>query len=457
MSDAVRRAARTSGARAGRRPARAAPIDRGAGPWQAYRVELRKLASQWIPRAVAALCLLGPLVFIATIRTQTTLPADTIYGRWLKTSGAALPFFLLGPGAMGGFFLLISLIAGDVFASEDRYGTWQTVLTRSCRRVDLFGGKVFAAATVSVGAVVLLVIGGTAAGAAFVGLHPLVNLSGESMSAGHALLLAVASWGSVLLPAVAVASLAMLFSVATRSSVLGVILPVVVGLLMVLLGVLGFRTLVLTTAFEAWHGLVTSPAHLEPLLQESLVSIAYIAVCIGAAWLLFRGRDVAGAGPVGRRPIQAARVRVGAVGFAALVLLTVASYRPSAITSARLQAAVPVTFSHLAQVRQSLTGRPVYIRGRAITPALISTVTTQCRRGGNPEPARGPAEDWICIMTSGTGSNALLFGYELNVHSNGCYTAQGSSAIFGHPLIYDTRYDQVVNPLYEFDACLGLP
>src|SRR5262249_8406562 len=129
---------------------RPAPIARGrasAGPWQSYRVEIRKLRSQWIPRVVFGLCVLGPLAFVAIMETQTTLPADTLFGRWLHTSGFAVPLFLLGVAAEGGFSLLTSLVAGDIFASEDRYGTWQTVLTRACRRRDVFVGKLLAATT----------------------------------------------------------------------------------------------------------------------------------------------------------------------------------------------------------------------------------------------------------------------------------------------------------------------
>jgi ABC-2 type transport system permease protein len=248
-----------------------------------------------------------------------------------------------------------------------------------------------------------------------------------------------------------------LFSIATRSTVMGVVGPVVVGFLMELLGVLGFRALVLTTPFEAWHGFMVEPTHLGPLLRGSLVSLAYVVVCTGLAWLLFRGRDFAGPSPTGGGQMRATRVRIGAVAIAAVVLVAVASFGPSPVTSAALQRSVPATFTNLVKERLRLTGRPVYVRGQAITPALMAHVTTSCRRGGNLEPARGPGDDWICGMTSGKGPNALVFGYEVNARANGCYTAQGSFAIFGHPLILDRRYDTVVNPLYEFDGCLGVP
>ncbi len=42
--------------------------------------------------------------------------------------------------------------------------------------------------------------------------------------------------------------------------------------------------------------------------------------------------------------------------------------------------------------------------------------------------------------------------FELNVHSNDCYTAGGPSKLTGYPTITDTRAD-VNNPLFEFDGC----
>jgi ABC-2 type transport system permease protein len=439
---------------------RPAPIARpraSAGPWESYRVEVRKLGSQWIPRVVFGLCVLGPFAFIAIMKTQTTLPADTLFGRWLHTSGFAVPLFLLGVAAEGGFFLLTSLVAGDIFASEDRYGTWQTVLTRACRRRDVFIGKLLAATTFSLLAVATVLVASIAAGALLVGTQPLIDLSGVRQGTGHTLMIVLAAWASAILPVIAFTSMGALFSIATRSTVMGVVGPVIVGFAMELLAVLGLRTLVLTTPFEAWHGFMLDPGHLWPLLQGSLVSLAYIVVCTALAWLLFRGRDFAGPAPTGSGQARAARVRVGVVALAAVILIAVASFRPSPVTSAALQRSVPAAFTNLVQERMRLTGRPVYIRGTAITPDLMSNVKTSCRRGGNLEPARGPGDDWVCLMTSGSGKNAVVFGYEVTARANGCYTAQGSSAIWGHPLILDRRYDSVVNPLYEFDGCLGVP
>ena len=49
-------------------------------------------------------------------------------------SGFAVPLVVLGFAALWVFPVLASIVGGDLFSSEDRYGTWTTVLTRSRSR-----------------------------------------------------------------------------------------------------------------------------------------------------------------------------------------------------------------------------------------------------------------------------------------------------------------------------------
>ena len=43
--------------------------------------------------------------------------------------------------------------------------------------------------------------------------------------------------------------------------------------------------------------------------------------------------------------------------------------------------------------------------------------------------------------------------FELNVHSNDCYTASGPSKLTGFLTITDARGREVTNPVFEFDGC----
>ena len=75
------------------------------------------------------------------MRVQSSVPTDTLFGRTVGESGFAVPLVVLGFAALWVFPVLASIVSGDLFSSEDRYGTWTTVLTRSRSRGELFAGR----------------------------------------------------------------------------------------------------------------------------------------------------------------------------------------------------------------------------------------------------------------------------------------------------------------------------
>ena len=54
-----------------------APVRRG------YRFELVKLLAQWPIRLALLACWLGPALLVAVISQQSSLPADTLFGRYM--------------------------------------------------------------------------------------------------------------------------------------------------------------------------------------------------------------------------------------------------------------------------------------------------------------------------------------------------------------------------------------
>jgi ABC-2 type transport system permease protein len=260
--------------------------------------ELRKLAAQRRTALTAMVCLVAPLAAAFVLDAQASVPKDTLYGRWVHTSGFAVSLLLLGFAGQWLFPLLTSVVAGDIFASEDGHGTWKTVLTRSRSRGQIFVGKALAAATFSVLAVTLFALSSLAGGLLVVGRQPLVSLSGTLLPADRLMGLVLASWASTLLAVLAFTALGLLLSVAARNSVVGVGGPVVIGLLMSVLSLLGgvdlFRHLLLTEPFSAWHGLLSDPPFYGLLTRGALVSLGYLVACLGLAWVLFRRRDVTG-------------------------------------------------------------------------------------------------------------------------------------------------------------------
>ena len=145
------------------------PPRQHAGVWHVYRAERRKLSTQLATRLLALICVLGPFAFAGVLKIQTGSPADTLFGVWVHPSGFALSLVVLSFCGAWGFPVVAGVLAGDIFASEDRYGTWKMVLTRSSTRRDLFAGKVLAAMTFSVGLLVLLAVSSLAAGLLLVG------------------------------------------------------------------------------------------------------------------------------------------------------------------------------------------------------------------------------------------------------------------------------------------------
>lgn len=263
-----------------------------------YGMELRKLRAQTRVWVVLALAALGPWLFVFAILQQDRLPLETLFGRFLKTTGYATPLVVLVFAAQWLLPLLTALVCGDIFSAEDHNRTLKTILTRSVGRRAVFAGKVAAGLTYAVGAVVMLAVSSTAAGLVYVGGQPLVGLGGTTYGGAHALAVVAAGWALVIPPVVAFASLAILFSVLTRNSVLGVMMPVVVGFLMTMYVFLNgwdpVRHVMLTSALQAWHGVVDSPAYLAPAWHGLIVCAVYSVASLGVAVFVFLRRDVQG-------------------------------------------------------------------------------------------------------------------------------------------------------------------
>src|SRR5262249_31291601 len=146
-----------------------------------------------------------------------------LFGRWAKTTGFATSLTVLGFAGSLGLPFLAGVVAGDIFASEDRHGTWKTLLTRSCTRVEIFARKAIAVSVTTVEAIVVLAVSSLLTGLAAIGSSSLVGLSGQLITPAKATVLILESWAYVLLPTLMFVALAMLLSAATRSGIAGVL------------------------------------------------------------------------------------------------------------------------------------------------------------------------------------------------------------------------------------------
>jgi ABC-2 type transport system permease protein len=276
-----------------------APAGTGRCPGTAtvLRWELAKLAAQARSRFLLLGCLVAPPAVVAVFKGQQP-PSDTIYGRHIHTSGYAVPLLVLAFAAQWVFPLLASLVAGDIFANEDQHGTWKTILTRSVGRGQIFWAKTLTAMGFNITVLVLLAASTIAASLLLVGTQPLPGLTGQLIGSAAALKLVAASWATVLPPMLGFSALAILLSVTTRNPTVGVAAPVVLGFVMQLLGGIGgidlARRLLLTTPFDAWHGLFTQHRFYGPLTTGVAVSAGWAVVCLAAAYISLRRRDITG-------------------------------------------------------------------------------------------------------------------------------------------------------------------
>ena len=440
------------------RPGEAIPepsAGRHAGVRHVYRAERRKLSNQLSTRLLALICIVGPFAFAGVLKIQTGSPADTLFGVWVHQSGFALSLVVLSFCGAWGFPVLAGVLAGDIFASEDRYGTWKMVLTRSSTRRELFAGKVLAAMTFSVALLVLLAVASLAAGLLLVGDGSVVDLSGRALSPGHSLVLVLVAWILNLLPMLAFTSLAVLLSVATRNGIVGVVGPALIDLVMQLLLLVGsgvwLHLLLASSAFQDWYALFTAHPYFGPLVVACIVSLIWIAAALAGSWLLIRRRDYAGA-PVSRRPGWVVPVRV-AVGSAALVaFLAVASnWGPAGDTAAKLKASLEPTFNNLTLLQQRELGR-------VVAPGARLNVLTNCsRRASTP---KGPG-DWICTLDvfipqpGAQPFNQTPVTYDVSLQSNGCYKAESPPSFVGQQTMKDAHGNQVVNPLFVIYGCFN--
>jgi ABC-2 type transport system permease protein len=250
-------------------------------------------------------------------------------------------------------------------------------------------------------------------------------------------------------------SLAVLFSVATRNGIVGVVGPAIVALVMQLLLLVGsgvwMHMLLAGSAFGGWYGLFTAHPYYGPLAIACVVSVIWIAACLTGSWLILRRRDFAGA-PVARRAGWVMPVRV-AVGAAALIafLAIAGNWGPAGDTAAKLKASIDPAFNNLTLLQQRELGRTV-------APGAKLNVLTNCsRRASTPA---GPG-DWICTLDvfipqpGAVPFQQTPVTYDVSVQSNGCYKAESPPSFVGQQTMKDSAGNQVVNPLFVIYGCFN--
>jgi ABC-2 type transport system permease protein len=433
--------------------ARPAPVRRS------YRFELVKLLAQWPIRLVLLACWLGPALLVAVISQQSSLPVDTVFGRWMNQTGWAGPLVVLSFSCSWVLPLLTSLVAGDVFATEDRLGTWRHLLVavRSPRRI--FAAKALASLTVIMLLVAGLAASGVVGGLVAVGNRPLVGLDGHLLAPGQAAAAVLLAWASALAPTLAFAAIGLLGSVALGRSPMGLVMPALLALLLQIAQLLPLPVVVRVAlpsyAFIAWHGLFTDPAQTGPLVVGVAVSLAWAVAASALAYLLFMRRDFTDLAydGFGRRVLLRAVLPLAALLAVTVgVVAGVTSASGSGIDKAKLDRSLTTAFAHLYRMQTGELHRP------DVTEAQLRT-SASCDKGGSLVEDRGPGNDWRCVVTwhipgaMATGSAI----YQLDVSPDGRYVADGDGPqeVNGFFQVHTSTGD-APNPLWQFDGSVDL-
>jgi ABC-2 type transport system permease protein len=436
--------------RAGARPA---PVLR------AYRFELVKLLAQWPIRLVLLACWLGPALLVALVSRQSSLPSDTVFGRWMSQTGWAGPLVVLSFSCSWVLPVLTALVAGDVFAIEDRLGTWRHLLVavRSPRRI--FAAKALASLTVIVLLVAGLALSGVVGGLVAVGNRPLVGLDGQLLGAGQAAGTVLLAWLVALAPTLAFAAVGLLGSVALGRSPMGLVMPALLALLLQIAQLLPLPVVVRVAlpsyAFIAWRGLFADPAQTGPVLVGVAVSLAWAVSASALAYFLFMRRDFTDVAYDG----SGRRVLVRAVlPLAALLAVTVGviagatSASLSGIDRSKLDRSLATSFAHLYRMQTRELHRP------DVTEAHLRAGAS-CDKGGALVQDRGAGNDWRCVVTwhlpGATAVGSAI--YQLDVGPDGRYVADGDGPqeVNGFFQVHTPTGD-APNPLWQFDGSVDL-
>ena len=424
-----------------------------------YRFELVKLLSQWRLRLLILASWFVPAALVIELSRQSSLPADTVFGRWIHATGWAGSLVALGFVATYALPLLTSVVAGDVFAAEDRLGTWRHLLVaiRSPRRI--FAAKALASLTV-----IMLMLAGLAcsstAAVLVVGNRPLIGLDAHVLAPADAAGKVVLAWLCALAPTLALAAIGLLGSVTLGRSPMGLLLPALAGLAMdgaqILPLPVAVRVALPTYGFIAWRGLFTSPVQLGPLLVATAVSLVWAGVATGLAYWLFLRRDFSNVTDDG---LVHRTIAVGVLPLAAVYVLTIGvlalsvpGSTGSGIDAGKLQRSVSTAFAHLYRLQARELHRP------GVTEAQLRG-STFCDNGGGLLASTGSGNGWRCVVSwhiPGVDAEGQAI-YQLAVTPDGRYIADGDGPVQvnGYFLVRTPTGD-ASNPLWQFDGTVDL-
>jgi len=221
----------------------------------------------------------GPLFFQRVTSNGMYVP--------LAALSALLPFLLP---------LAAAMVAGYMIAGEAELGTLRIVLLRPVRRGSFVLTKWVTAMIYLAVGFTLMLAGGLLFGAIFFGLHPMVTLSGSTVSVWHGLGLIILCCLYGLGAMACIVSLALLFSTITDSSLTALIATIVIYIVVQVLIAFSYfdwlRPWVFPNYFLEYLNFFRDPIYWTPILKGLASFGAWSFGFTFIAYVLFRRKDV---------------------------------------------------------------------------------------------------------------------------------------------------------------------
>jgi ABC-2 type transport system permease protein len=267
-----------------------------------FRVEWMKALRRWRTYLIGAALAAIPIIMVIALKLSPPTGGGEDEGppflEQILSNGlfAALtgliviqPFFL--PLATG-------LFAGDSVAGEAQGGTLRYLLIRPVPRPWLVVSKYAAAMTLLATMLALVAVAGVVAGGIVFGLHPIVTLSGTTLSMGESVLRMLGTVAYMVLAVSGLAALGVFISTQTDSGPGAAVATIIVAITSEILDNISslhaIHRFLPTHGWQAFIGLFRTPVDWDPIRAGLTLSLAYTIVFLGAAVYRFSRRDIAG-------------------------------------------------------------------------------------------------------------------------------------------------------------------
>jgi ABC-2 type transport system permease protein len=262
------------------------------------RVELARQLHRRRTQIALGFMVLLPLILATacSIGSDTAGPSTSSFIDLAQSSAANFVMVSLFFSSSFLLIVVVSLFFGDTVASEASWSSLKYLLAMPVPRLRLLRQKLVVAAILSLAAVGILVAVAALVGLLVYGSGPLTTPTGVTFTGGETWWRVGLVVASMLGQLAWVAGLAFLMTVATDVPLgavgTAVLLSIVSQILDQITALGSIRDWLPTHFSFAWTGAMVDPVSWFDITRGAFQSVAYAAVLIAAAFLVFRRKDI---------------------------------------------------------------------------------------------------------------------------------------------------------------------